>query len=240
MVLRTIIQFLSNHPDSERTLFNLASKPVWNKVTNVHEVSDLCSDIFPSPNTHKQNSINYICQQTLPFTEALQSPKQTQGRCLVFTFNHLFMQPEILFGSVCFSCSPIWPADNFPPSDCGRAVWKELLSAAASATEASTDRVAVWPCTACLRVKGAMITQSAESLWKWDLVCSRFWTRQARSALGMGANSAVPVGSTKSSKLKPENFLPCFCFPFPFLLADNTHLHLSKESCQATTNTERF
>lgn len=216
MILRTIIQFPSGHPDSESALFNLTSKLVWNKVTNVREVSDLCTDIFPSHNTHKQNSINYIRQRTQPFTEALQSSKQTQGWCLVFTFNHLLMQPEVLFGSGCFSCSPIWPADNFPPSDCGRAVRKEPLGAAAGATKASTGRLAVWPCTACLRVKGATITQSAQSLWKWDLACGRCWTRQARSASGKGANRAVLVRSTKSSKLKPENFLTCFRFPFPF------------------------
>lgn len=41
--------------DSECTLFNLASKKVWNKATNVGEVSDHCSDTFLSPNTRKRN-----------------------------------------------------------------------------------------------------------------------------------------------------------------------------------------
>lgn len=54
--------------DSESTLFNLAVKTVWNKATNIGEVSDDCSDIFPSHKTHKQNSINFDVnkhQQTL-------------------------------------------------------------------------------------------------------------------------------------------------------------------------------
>lgn len=126
------------------------------------------------------------------------------------------MQPEILFKSVCFSCSTVWPADNFTMPDCSRAVWKELLSTAANATKASTDRLTVWPCKACLRMKGATIMQSAESLRKWDLACSLCWTCQARWALGKAVNHDVLAVSIKSSELKWENFMPCFCFPFPF------------------------
>ena len=202
--------------DSESTLFSLAYRKVWNKATDRGEVSDRCSDIFPPPNTHEQNSINYICQQTLAYTEAPQSFKRTQWQCLVFKFNHLLMQPEILFKSVCCSCGTVWPADNFTMSDCSRAVWKELLSAAANAAKASTDRLTVWPCKVCLKMKGATIMQSAESPRKWDLTCSLCWTCQARSALGKAVNHGALAVSIKSSELKSENFLPCFRFPFPF------------------------
>lgn len=133
--------------DSESTLFNLASKKVWNKATDVGEVSDHCSEIFPSPNKHEQNSINYLCQQTLAYIEAPQSFKWTQWQCLVFKFNQFLMQPEILFKSVCFSRSTAWPADNFTVSDCSRAVWKEPLRTAANATKASMDGLTAWPCS---------------------------------------------------------------------------------------------
>ena len=201
--------------DSESTLFSLASRKVWNNATYSGEVSDLCSDIFPPPNTYEQNSINYICQQTLAYSRAPQSFTRTQWQYLIFKCNHLLMQPEISFKSVCVSCSAAWPADDFMTWGCSRAVW----STAASATAASTDRLMAWPCNVCLRVKGATLMQSAGSLRKdfsWGAACSLCWTRQARSALGKAGNRAVLAASIKSAKLKWENFLPCFWFPFPF------------------------
>lgn len=202
--------------DSESTLCTFASKKVWNKAPNVGAVSNHCSDIFPPSNTHKQYSMNYVCQQTLAYPEAPQSFTRTQWQCLVFKFNHLLTQPEMVLQSVWVSCSSVWPADKFPMADFSRAVWKELLSTAASATKANPDGPTVWPCKVCRGMKGATIMQSAESLRKRDLARSLCWTCRARSASGKAVNHSVLAVSIKSSKLKRENFLPCFCFLFPF------------------------
>lgn len=173
---------------------------------------------FPLPrHTNKSLQITYVTKHQHALKHHNHSNEQ--WRCLVFKFNHLLTPPEILLRSACLSCSTVWPADNFPVSDCSKELGEELLGATANATEASTCCLTVWQCKACLRMKPATIMQSAEGFTReWDLGCSFCWTCQARSAWvrAMGVYHSAWTGRIKSAELKWENFLPHFHFPLLF------------------------
>lgn len=83
---------------------------------------------------------------------------------------------------------------------------------------------------------------SHEKCWKseearFSSVC---WTCQARSALRAAARRGLLAVGHQSLTAKRRKLSAVLSLFFPFLPANNTHLHLSKESPHAATNIKRF